>query len=53
MTDQMREQGKCHRVIQWGGKVEHITVDEHVFAYSGRIPCTGARRCIYCGAIAD
>jgi len=40
---------KCTRIIQWHGKVEKITVDRHVFAYSGSVPCTGPVRCIHCG----
>ena len=40
---------KCHRTIQWHGKVSNIVCDGHMLAYSGTIPCTGALRCIYCG----
>lgn len=40
---------KCHRTISWLGKVEEIVVDKHTFAWSGKIPCTGEKRCIYCG----
>lgn len=40
----------CKRTIEWHGQVEDIEVDHHVFAWSGRfMPCTGLRRCIYCG----
>lgn len=40
---------ECHRIIVWGGKVQNIVVNKHSFAWSGRMPCTGIRRCIYCG----
>lgn len=39
---------KCIRQIVVGGKVETIILDEHVFRWSGKIPCTGVRRCLYC-----
>lgn len=42
----------CVRTIQWLGRVEIIEVPEHVYAYRGRIPCTGPRVCIYCGQFA-
>lgn len=45
--------GECHRTICWRGKVEEITVDHHMFAWSGEIPCTGTLRCIYCGMHED
>jgi hypothetical protein len=40
---------RCVRTIMWLGKIETITCNEHSFAWSGQIPCTGMRRCIYCG----
>lgn len=42
----------CVRIIQWHGRVETIKVPEHVYAYRGRIPCTGPRVCIHCGQFA-
>jgi heme/copper-type cytochrome/quinol oxidase subunit 2 len=41
---------KCKRQIVWKGKVETIT-HIHSYAWSGKIPCTGKYRCIYCGKI--
>lgn len=38
----------CKRTIQYMNKIEHISVDEHSFRWSGEIPCTGEYRCIYC-----
>ena len=40
---------KCKRLIRWLGKVEEIILESHTFAWSGNIPCTGIRKCIYCG----
>lgn len=31
------------------GKVKTVECKEHSHAWSGKIPCTGIRRCIYCG----
>ncbi len=38
----------CIRLIQWRGIVQEITEREHVFRYSGSLPCTGYRKCFYC-----
>ena len=43
----------CVRTVCWKGKVKTIEVKDHVFAYSGQIPCTGVRRCIYCHKYED
>jgi len=41
------------RHLVWRGTVTTVTCGAvgyaHVFAWSGAIPCTGFRRCIYCG----
>lgn len=39
----------CERLIEWLGVTKNIRVAGHSFAWSGKIPCTGVRRCIYCG----
>ena len=41
--------GKCRRTVVWHGETQEIEVEKHSFEWSGRIPCTGMRRCIYCG----
>lgn len=38
----------CRRTIVWRGVVHDILAPDHVFAWSGAIPCTGSLRCIYC-----
>lgn len=43
----------CKRQVVWHGVVEDIVVDHHVFSWSGKIPCTGVRKCLYCGQIED
>lgn len=35
--------------LVWRGKVKVVRCIDHSFAWSGRIPCTGIYRCIYCG----
>jgi hypothetical protein len=37
------------KYLVWQGKVTEIECTEHSYAWSGKIPCTGIRRCIYCG----
>ena len=42
---------KCHRLVyDWDnpGKYKWIDVDHHSFAWSGAMPCTGRKKCIYC-----
>jgi hypothetical protein len=41
------------KTIAWCGKVETVECKEHSYACSGRMPCTGVRRCIYCGKPAE
>lgn len=48
-----RPKHPCRRTIMWHGKVQEIVVDYHAYGWSGRIPCTGVRRCIYCGRTED
>lgn len=45
----MKKDGKWLKVICWMGKVEELECTSHSYAWSGRIPCTGDLRCIYCG----
>jgi len=35
--------------LVWHGVVTTVECKEHAYAWSGRVPCTGYRRCIYCG----
>jgi len=42
----------CQRIVydyDRAGKVKLIEVKGHSFAWSGAIPCTGVKTCIYCG----
>lgn len=41
------------KTIAWCGKVETVECKKHSYAWSGQIPCTGIRRCIYCGKPAE
>jgi hypothetical protein len=41
--------GKWIKVIVWHGKVNELECREHWYAWSGRIPCTGIKRCLLCG----
>ncbi len=33
------------------GDVEKVECKDHSYAWSGSIPCTGIKKCIYCGKI--
>lgn len=35
------------------GKCVTVKCTNHSYAWSGKIPCTGVRRCIYCGKIEE
>lgn len=46
----MGEKTACRRTVYASqGETKDIEVDHHVYVWSGKIPCTGYRRCIYCG----
>jgi hypothetical protein len=49
----MERDHKWYRQICWRGVVEEIECGTektpHTYAWTGAIPCTGERRCIYCG----
>jgi len=42
---------KYYKYICWKGIVEKIECIDHSYSWSGKIPCTGVYRCIYCGKI--
>lgn len=44
---------KCKRLICWHGIVSEIIVEKHAYVWSGRIPCTGVKKCIYCGKVKE
>jgi len=37
------------KYLVWKGEVTEKECKEHSYAWSGKIPCTGIRRCIFCG----
>jgi len=45
----MFKDGKWLRVYQWDGVVHEEEHTEHAYAWTGRMPCTGQRKCILCG----
>ena len=50
----MEVHGICKRTVyDWArpGEVKRIVVNKHSYAYSGKMPCTGNLKCIYCGKI--
>jgi hypothetical protein len=49
----MKEQktDKCRRTVVWGGVVREIEVEHHSYAWSGKMPCTGVYRCVFCGQV--
>lgn len=44
---------KCIREVVWHGQASVIEVSDHSFAWSGRMPCTGVVKCIYCGLLEE
>ena len=45
---------ECRRTVYDGkGGIEIIYVKQHSYAWSGKIPCTGVYRCVYCGALKE
>jgi len=44
---------KWTKTLCWMGRMKAVECKEHSYAWSGKIPCTGIRRCIYCGKPAD
>ena len=51
----MIKDGKWYREVSWMGVSELIECgtleNDHSYAWSGTTPCTGERRCIYCGHV--
>ena len=37
------------KYLVWQGEVTAKECKEHSYTWSGKIPCTGVRRCIFCG----
>jgi len=40
---------KWMKTIIWNGVAKTIECKKHSYAWSGKIPCTGIYRCVYCG----
>jgi hypothetical protein len=40
---------KCKRLVVRNGKVIEIKCENHSYAWSGKVPCTGVYRCVFCG----
>jgi hypothetical protein len=52
MKTQGKESGTDKRwtkYLAWKGKVTETECTEHSYAWSGKIPCTGIRKCVFCG----
>jgi hypothetical protein len=45
----MKEAGKYYKYLVWHGRVDKVECIDHAYAWSGKIPCTGIRRCVFCG----
>lgn len=40
---------KWYKIICWAGKCEKVPCDNHTYAWSGKMPCTGILKCVHCG----
>ena len=40
---------KWIKYLVWKGEITEKECLEHDYAWSGKIPCTGVSRCIFCG----
>jgi len=47
------ENRKYYKHLIWAGKVTKVECTNHSYAYTGKMPCTGDRRCIHCGKLDD
>ena len=45
--------GKYIKYLVWEGKVTEKECIEHSYAWSGKMPCTGVERCVWCGKHKD
>lgn len=41
------------RIYRWGGRLYVEKCIEHAYRWTGKIPCTGIRACIFCGKPED
>jgi hypothetical protein len=44
---------KYFKYLIWQGKVNKVECVEHSYAWSGKMPCTGILKCVYCGKVKD
>ena len=40
---------KWIKYLVWQGEVKAVECTRHSYAWSGKMPCTGIRKCIFCG----
>lgn len=45
----MFKDNKYIKTLVWHGKIKEVECKKHSMAYSGKMPCTGMLKCIYCG----
>lgn len=44
---------KYFKYLIWAGRVKKVECKQHSYSFSGKIPCTGNERCIFCGKIKE
>lgn len=49
----MLKKGKWIKTLVWHGKTEEVECVDHSLAWSGKIPCSGRLKCIFCGYSKD
>lgn len=45
--------GKYIKYLVWEGKVTEKECIDHSYVWTGKIPCTGEQRCVWCGKPKD
>ena len=49
----MKKDGKWYKHTYWDGKYEIKECVNHSYAWSGKMPCTGMYKCVFCGKPED
>lgn len=49
----MKKEKQYYKTTVWLGKIEKVLCNNHAYSWSGKMPCTGVYRCIFCGKLKD
>ena len=42
-----------YKWLVWDGVIKKVVCKDHAYHWSGKMPCTGVRKCMFCGKLED